>query len=453
MAYRLLIVDDSVTHLGFAKEFLEKNGFVVDTAFNGDQAVEKVRSHGSEYAVVVLDYLMDGKNGAITAQEMRALCPSIYILIYSNDPTRDAMRNTFKAGAMDFLDKAGNQDDLLNAIKLWCQKYEENRKPLSAPPASENSRLISSIGMVGVSDSMASVAKFVLRFRQNQASVLIMGESGTGKELIAKALHFGNRHRFLAVNCASYCGDAALLESELFGIEKDSFTGAHRDKKGIFEEADGGTVFLDEIHTLSLAAQMKILRVLQEKKIRPVGSNEEHDVNFRLVVAAKPNLESLVNQGKFLMDLYYRLNVLTIRVPSLTSRPEDIAPLVHHFCGLYNLEYNDKKVFLAKTVRQLERYPWPGNIRELGHAIEAACLSTSDMTISPEHLDARFKAENSMRPNGPLKAQLDQITRDTLKNAIETSKSQREAAKKLGLAPSSFHDLLRRYGLLERKSG
>ncbi len=303
---------------------------------------------------------------------------------------------------------------------------------------------------------MARAADLVLKYRDQKGNVLVLGESGTGKERIAKALHHNNNHPFRAVNCATYNGEATLMESELFGIEKGSFTGATHDKKGVFEEVGRGTIFLDEVHTLSLRAQQKLLRVLQERMVRPVGSTREYKVHFRLVAAAKPNLEDLVEKGEFLADLYFRLNVLKIEVPSLRERAEDVPLLASYFAGVHAADPNKPKQFLSKTMTYLQGYSWPGNVRELENTVEQLCATISSDLIQPDDLDAKFFQSSVIRQVNSVnlfRRQVDSMTREMVIKAIQETRSQRAAARKLGIPPSTFHDLLKRFGLNGGKRG
>ena len=210
---------------------------------------------------------------------------------------------------------------------------------------------------------MASIAREVIRFREIKDTILIIGESGTGKDLVARALHGGPKDEFVTVDCTRYESDSHLAESELFGHVKGSFTGAITDKVGLFESARGGTVFLDELHRLPISAQSILLRVIQEKKVRRVGGNREYPVNFRLITAAQPILEKLVNEKKFLPDLYYRLNVLSFEIPPLRRRPDDIEPLVYYFTKKWNNDTGKSKIFLKSSIQCLKNQRWRGNVR------------------------------------------------------------------------------------------
>jgi DNA-binding NtrC family response regulator len=449
--HRILLVEDNKLFLEATKRLLEDKGYQVECATSGAEAIEQVQTKRLPISLVILDYKLSDKDGSETARAILKVNPELYIIVYSAEPSREALKSSFKSGAVDFVDKTVSHEELLNIVRSWCQKFEQTHLTVSLPNyLTEHSRTISMIGMVGRSESMATVVINTIRFRDKRQNVLILGESGVGKEHIAKALHPGSRHLFRAVNCASYNGDATLMESELFGAERGSYTGADSNRKGIFEDANGGTVFLDEIHTLSIKAQQKLLRVLQERSVRPVGSTREYPVNFRLVVAAKPDLEERIAAGTFLADLFYRLNYLRIEIAPLRERPEDIAPLVAYFCDVYVKREKEKKAFLARTVAYMERYAWPGNVRELENIVERLCAGTTHEKIVPEDLDVNFfqtTAPAVSVGSFPMKERIDQISRDMLLSVYKSSKSQREAARKLGMPLSTFNDQLKRYGL------
>lgn len=457
MSARLLLVDDHALFLELTKQFLEKAGYQVDTAESGPKARRLLADPKNQYALVILDYVLDRQDGSDVAKEILGSRPDQFIIIYSNDLSRDAIANSWKAGAVEFVNKGTKEAQFLEIVKKWSDLYRDNKRISGMLPLDEAEKEIGSIGLVGASSELASVARLVKKYRAETSTVLITGESGTGKEKIARYLHEGNRYPFRAVNCASYNGEATLMESELFGIEKDSFTGASRDKKGVFEEVGRGTVFLDEVHTLSLKAQQKLLRVLQEKTVRPVGSTKEIPVHFRLVVAAKPNLQALIKSGEFLLDLYYRLNVLRIEIPPIRDRKEDILPLLLYFVARNTKQGQTPKVLESKTIEYLRRYPWPGNIRELENTIEQLCATVSNVSIGPDDIDAKFFVNHtgfgSPSPVSYIRQNAEEITREVILEALNTSISQRHAGQKLGLSPSSFHRLLKRHGLGEMNKG
>jgi DNA-binding NtrC family response regulator len=455
LKYRVLLVDDSQLFLDLTKKFLEENGMEVRTAISGEQAIQIARSDRQGFSLIVLDYLMGNRDGATTAREILAEFPDQYIVICSSDTSRGALQESWKAGAVEFIDKSNPPDAFLATIRAWCKKQQEKR-PAFFPVATNAMKEIAAIGLIGSSPGMAKVAELVKNYRNQKSTVLILGETGTGKERIAKALAADDRHPFRAVNCAAYNGDTSLLESELFGIEKGSFTGATHDKKGIFEEVGHGIVFLDEIHALSFRAQQKLLRVLQERTVRPVGSTREYKVHFRLVAAAKANLEQLVSEGEFLLDLYHRLDVLRIDVPPLRERPEEIGLLAAHFSAVHSVDPNRPKKFMGRTVSVLGHYSWPGNVRELENMVERLCATVVGEMIRPEDLGAKFfEASGGKQTNNvnAFRRQMESMTREMVMRALQESKSQRDAARRLGVPKSSFHDLLRRFGLDGAKRG
>lgn len=454
MRHRILLVDDLELYLEATKRLLEDNDYRVDGVTTGEQALILIRQAKFAYSLVIIDYKLEGEDGATLTSKIAEINPDIYIIIYSADGSREALKNSWRAGAVDFIDKTAQPAELLATIRSWCQKHEHTHLTVSLPNCldSEYSCAISKLGMVGRSASMAKVAKEVIRYRDKRQNVLIFGESGVGKELVAKALHTGSDHLFRAVNCATYNGEASLMESELFGAEKGAYTGADSSRKGIFEAANGGTVFLDEIHTLSVKAQEKLLRVLESRTVRPVGSTREYAVNFRLVAAGKADLEERIGQGKFLGDLFYRLDTLRIEIPPLRERPEDIAPLVAHFCEVYSKRENEKKAFLARTVAYMEKYPWPGNVRELENTVIKLCARGQREKIAPEDLDVTFfqNAAPSLvsGTNSNLQYQVDEIRREAIESALKASNgSIRPAAKKLNMARSTLYDHVKRLGI------
>ena len=327
MRHRLLLVEDHEIYLQATKKMLEENGYQVDVATTGAEAVSRVKESKFAFSLVILDYKLE-REGSEIVVDLAKINPDLYVVIYSADNTRDALKKSWRAGAVDFIDKNAPTSELLATVRNWCQKYEHTHLTVALPNYldSENSLVISKIGMVGRSKAMAEIVKDVLRYREKRQNILVLGESGVGKELIAQALHTGSRHLFRAFNCASYNTDPTLMEAELFGAEKGAYTGADTARKGLFADANGGTVFLDEIHTLSLKAQEKLLRVLESRTVRPVGGTREIPVNFRLVAAAKPDIDDRIAQGKFLSDLYYRLETIKIVVPTLRERHERYRP-------------------------------------------------------------------------------------------------------------------------------
>lgn len=451
MAYRILLIDDDPLNLQATRFLLERNGYSVHAAQSGAEGVEKVRKNPQEYALVIVDYQMRDMDGAETAEAIRRVNPEAYVLIYSGDSSRLAVQKTWRAGAVEFIEKEVEFETFLKTVRNWCLKYDHTYRTLNTNlPMTEKEKIIASIGMVGRSESLAELARKAVLYRENNQNVLILGDTGTGKELVARALHDSKKGPFFAINCAAYQGSTDLLESELFGYEKGAFTGANAEKKGILETANGGTVFFDEIHQLSHTAQAKLLRVFQEKKIRRVGGAKEIDVRFRLIAAAKPDLGARADRGEFLLDFYHRLNVLSLCLPRLKDRPEDIEPLVAHFCRKIAEESGVKKSFLMRTVRQLETYDWPGNVRELEHTVYRLLTESPDDKVNPEQLDAKFFSSETVTASlslTELKTKHESEEKKHIETIIQSSKNKFQAAQRLGISPSTLHSIMKRFGL------
>jgi DNA-binding NtrC family response regulator len=453
VSYMLLIIDDDPMMLTAMKGLLEKNGYRVETARSGEEGVEKLRERPNEFGVVILDYKMDGKNGAETAEDLLSVQKDLFILIHSGDESQQAALSSWKAGAVTFIEKARGNDYFLGKVREWCAKYEETYIPATSPAAlSENERLIASIGMVGRSIQLAEIAKRIATYQLDDidATVLIRGENGTGKELIAQAIHnFSARKlgRFVALNCAAIPEN--LIESELFGHEKGAFTGASSKQPGKIQAAHRGTLFLDEIGDANLSLQAKLLRVIQSKVFTPVGSTREVEADVRIISATNVDLEEAVREKTFRQDLYYRLKVISLYVPALRERPEDIEPLILHYTDLYNRKRGKNKYFLKSVVQILEKYPWPGNVRELEHEVLQLLMLTRDNKITVDDLDTKYVewVEKNKNGNLALEERLDEIRRQHVMVALNTTKSLREAAKRLGIPPTSFRELIKRYGL------
>lgn len=442
--YKILIVDNDPLHLQASEILLTGRGYDVEVASSGEEAIQKVKENPLEFGIAILDFRMPGKNGSETAKELLAITKNIYILVHTGDGTQEAAVNAFEAGAVGFIFKSDNSQVFLEKVALWCKKYEETHLALpSTQVISKYSQEIASIGLVGASKELANIATQVKKYAPLGHHVLVEGETGTGKERVARALHLGPKHLLFPINCAAYNGNQELMESELFGHLKGSFTGADSHRIGVFRKAQGGTVVLDEIDTLPLPAQQKLLRVLRERTVRPVGSEEEFKVNFRLIATAKPGLEQRSLEGKFMPDLFERLNVLQIAIPPLRQRIEDIAPLVAHFCSQYEQETRVKKRFLAQTVKYFERFDWPRNVAQLENTVKRLCVNTDGNTIQPKHLDPEFFQER----NVSLTSQLRAIEKEEIEDAIKHSNSRRSLSKQLMIPETTLRRKLKEFGI------
>lgn len=456
MPYSILIVDDDEYSIQGVQTYLESKGYKVITCTTAVEALHLLKTSHEVIATIVLDYKMPDKSGAELAKEILAINPDIPIAMYSGDKSREALKESLLAGAIEFIEKDQPPSVFLSTIQNLCRKFEETCQTATfQTPQSTDERLIRSIGLAGKSSAMIDVAKRVLKYRTNKENVLILGETGTGKELLAKALHEGPDANFFAVNCAAFQGNIHLLESELFGYEKGAFTGADSRKIGILEAANGGTVFFDEIHQLNPEGQAKLLRVFQEKKIRRLGGHREYQINFRIVAAAKQDLLERTQNKQFLPDLFYRLNVLQVTVPSLAERPSDIEPLVALFTERYNQKTNQSKRFLMQTVRRMEKYAWPGNVRELENTVTQLLTDINTSRIEPKHLDSRFfdtETLNSVNGLNALNKKHEEEVMNYIKSVLKASRSKTEAADKMGIPESTLRSRMAKYGISDKVS-
>lgn len=392
---RLLVVDDDATLRLAVRSALESRKYGVDEAEDGEQAVAMVKEKGP-YDGVILDVNMPKLSGLDALAQIKDLAPSTFcIVLTAFTNIQDAVKAT-KLGAFDYLEKPIDGERLLQVIDNACEASQLVEQISFSAPTLEFDK---GRKIIGSSGSIQKVFEIIHRLSKVETSVMIRGESGTGKELVARAVHF-NSHRmkgpFVAVNCAAIPEN--LIESELFGHEKGAFTGADRRKIGKFQFAEGGTIFLDEIGDISQQMQVKLLRVLQERLFTPVGSNQEIKADVRVIAATNRPLEKMIDGGVFRSDLFYRLNVMPITLPSLRERREDVAPLAEYMVQKFNkLHSRSIKGFDKRALSALRLYGWPGNIRELENVIEHAFIIESNDVIRleslPEHIEALVRKE------------------------------------------------------------
>lgn len=463
MQYPILLVDDNHLSLESTRTFLqeEDSDFVVHTALSGEEAIVKIQANPNFYALVLMDFHLPGKSGAESVRDLLRLSPDLFILIYSGDAqSQRIVTESWDTGAVGFIEKGEDPKLLIRKVRTWCKKYDETRRLLLPSSSySENEKSIASIGLTGRSRSLANIAELIKRYGEQEANgpVLIRGESGTGKEMVAHAIHKQSprgKRVFKAINCAAV--QEALIESQLFGHEKGSFTSANSRMQGLFEAANGGTLFLDEIGDASLALQAKLLRALQEKKITPVGSTREIEVDVRIVAATHRNLEEMIKEKTFRQDLYYRLNVISIEIPPLRDRIEDIQPLVLNFLKKYNEGRSKPKQILLKTVKMLENHTWPGNIRELLNYVEQLLVNTPSGKITPEYLDGKFFEQIDQTIEEQTLSYLIQRQEREQREyvaSIVQNHSVREAAKKMGVSKSTLHNMMKRFGFVKTEVG
>ncbi len=376
MTAHILVVDDEQSIQEFLRLLLEEGGFRVTTA----GSVEDGRNQflQDSFDLVLCDIIMPDGNGLDLLQEIKQQDARTSVIMMTAYTSTKTAIEAMKRGAYDYISKPFDVEELKVVVQKALEKAELVDENLFLRRELEEKYRFSNI--IGRSRPMQEIFALIERVSRTSSTVLVEGESGTGKELIARAIHYeSNRatHRFLSVNCGALPED--LLESELFGHERGSFTGAVREKKGLFREAHGGTLFLDEISEMSPAMQVKLLRALQEKKVRRVGGNEEEPVDVRIIAATNRDLKEQTETGLFREDLFYRINVIPIRLPPLRRRREDIPLLVDFFIKKYSESMSiEQKKISVEAMRTLESYYWPGNVRELENVIERAlALSTA----------------------------------------------------------------------------
>lgn len=369
---RILIVDDEFVVRDSLYNWFREDGFQVEAAENAHEALKKMQK--SEFDIALLDIKMPGIDGIELQKRIKKIAPEMIIIIITAYASVSTAVQALKEGAFDYITKPFDPDELSHLIQNAF-----NQKKLKAENVQlrEQIQELSSFEeIIGESSAIRKVFELVDTVAKTDSTVMIRGESGTGKELVARAIHSRSNRKFfpiIAVNCGAV--PEGIMESELFGHERGAFTGAHYKRKGKFEMSDGGTIFFDEIGNISTKMQMELLRVIEAKQITRLGGNNNIDVDFRIICAVNQNLEEKVKDGEFREDLYYRLNVFTIRLPPLRERRSDIPLLVKHFIGKYNKIMNRNIAGIEpQALDTLMKYQWPGNVRELENAIERAVV-------------------------------------------------------------------------------
>ena len=444
--FRILIVDDELPQLELIGGFLKKQGFEVVEAEGGEKGLEKFRLES--FDLVLTDQKMPKMSGVELLKSIRALNPEAAVIVMTAFGSIETAVSAIKEGASDYLTKPLNLDELLHRIETVKERNRlltENRDLREA--LQERSRID---GIIGESGHMQEVLSLVRRVAPSEATVLIRGESGTGKELIAQAIHYSSPRAsrpLVRLNCAAL--PETLLESELFGHEKGAFTGAYATRKGRFEVANGGSLFLDEIGDLPLHLQAKLLRVLQEKEFERVGSSKPIPVDVRILAATHRDLEKLIQEDQFREDLYYRLNVVTVVLPPLRERRQDIPPLLDHLVKKF-AEKNAKTIkgFTQEARDALLRYDYPGNVRELENIVERATVITRDEVIGRSDLPLTVQTSEKLDDRGTnITAVVEGLERKMIKEALSQSDGvQTRAADKLGITERALRYKLKKYG-------
>jgi len=439
---KLLIVDDELSVRDSLAKWFHEEGYDVGTAEDANAALSRMAEHSWDVALV--DIKMRGTDGIELQRRMHEIDSQLMVIMMTGYASVETAVTALKNGAYDYVTKPLDPDEIAHLVKkALAHKRTEQENVRLRETVAEVARPEE---IVGQSVAMQKVFHAIETVAPTDATVLVTGESGTGKELVARAIHHASPRRFhplVVIHCGALT--ETLLESELFGHEKGAFTGAQYRKKGKFEIAEGGTVFLDEIGDINLKTQTDLLRVLQEHEIVRVGSTQPIKVDFRCVAATNKDLEKLIDEGKFRPDLFYRLNVFHIELPPLRERREDIPQLVEHFVRKFSQQMNKRINRVSPAAMdQLQQQPWPGNIRELENAIERAMVVAQEPEIREQ--DLAFKTIVNPVPNGGPKS-LEEIEKAHILHVLEQcSWNQTRAAEALEIDRVTLHHKIKKYG-------
>lgn len=448
----ILVVDDDLAHRTMLRTLLGGWGYDVAEADDGQSAVEAV--HNKPFDLILMDIRMVRVSGLEALVEIKRFNPAIPVVIMTAYASVETAVKALKEGAYDYLTKPLDFDELKIIMERAMEhsRLQEENRYLRESLASQFDRR----NIIGRSAPMTRLMETVTQVAPSEATVLITGESGTGKEMIAGAIHFNSRRKegpFVKINCAAIT--ETLLESELFGHEKGAFTGAERRKEGKFRQADRGSIFLDEVSEMSLAMQVKLLRVLQEREIVRVGGEEVIKIDVRVIAATNKELIREIQAGRFREDLYYRLNVVTLHVPPLRERRDDIPLIAQHFLTLF-AEKNHKNIkgFTPRAMDRLLKYNWPGNVRELMNAVERGVVLSRSEYLGEEEFSLVFQdrprsPETRAQPIVAEAPSLETVEKETILRALETSGGNKsEAARRLGITRRTLHLKLKKYGMM-----
>ena len=444
---KILVVDDDRNLLELVKMRLESADYEVTTALREEDAIEAVKSQVFDLSVIDLQLI--SQDGISLMEELHLILPEMPVIILTAYGSIESAVEAMKRGAYSYLTKPFEPHDLL----LQLDRALENRR-LTVEIKRLKGLLeerYDFVNIVARSEKMKRVLEMVSQIAKTESTVYIHGESGTGKELIAKAIHLASERKnrpFIAINCAAL--PETLMESELFGHEKGSFTGAVRSTKGLFTQAHAGSLFLDEIGDMPLSIQAKLLRALQERQFYPIGSEKPVEVDVRVIVATQKDLESHVKQGLFREDLFYRIHVIPIQLPPLRERKEDIPPLVEHFVKKFSQQMKKEvKGLMPQAIQRLMLHEWPGNVRELENTVEYAVAMTQQNMVAEDFiLQTKGVGVASGEPLMPLKEARDAYEKAYLIHLLEICEGNvTKAAKLAGKYRADFYDLLRKHNL------
>jgi two-component system response regulator HydG len=444
---KILLIEDDVAFCKLLEKFLIKKSFEVTTAFSAAEAKSKIKN--TEFDLIITDLRLPDYDGILLMTEIKATHPAVPVLLMTGYSDVSTAVKAIKNGAADYISKPFNPEEVLLVINNAL--HSENKEPNNVASISKSTKQATKKAenkfVKGISKASQKLAEYIQLVSPTNMSVLIIGESGTGKEVIAKSIHENSSRKntnFIAVDCGSIPKE--LAASEFFGHVKGSFTGAIQDKIGFFEAANGGTIFLDEIGNLSYENQIQLLRALQERKIKPVGSNKEIDVDIRIITATNEDLREAVKKGDFREDLYHRINEFSIHSPSLTERNEDLMLFSDFFLEKSNQELNKNVLgFSSEVMTIFQNYRWPGNLRELQNCIKRATLLTQGDFVEKAALPAEF-FQNEEKVTTDFS--LSENEKETIMEALnKTNNNKTEAAKLLKINRKTLYNKLKLYNI------
>ncbi len=444
----ILIVDDEESLRQSLEKVLRNAGYLTHIASSGNEALELLAQHPMD--LVLSDLKMPNGDGLLLLKSIKKKFPDIEVILLTGYGTIETAVEAMKEGAYDFITKPPKKAVILSTVERACERQNL---------AQENKYLRAQLGhstmvedMIGSSASFKKVREMIERVAPLLSTILITGESGTGKELVARAIHRLSpraKQKFIPINCGAIPEN--LIESELFGHKKGSFTGALRDKQGLFKVAEGGTLFLDEMANIPLNLQVKLLRAIEQKEILPVGSTTPEIVDVRIIAATNKNLAEEVERGNFREDLYYRLNVVGINIPPLRERPEDIPVLLEHFIGLNNVQLNKQIRDVEQSVREsFMAYEWKGNVRELENVIERGMILCDGELLLMKHFPPAFALKVAMPETAEegLKGSVKRFERESILKALEAAAHDKsKAAHLLGMSLSTLYRKMAELGI------
>lgn len=446
--YKILVVDDERDICRALEFLLSREGYKVAVTYSGQDALKKIESE--DFDLVITDLKMEGLDGMQVLERSLNLRPNLMVILMTAFASVESAVEAMKKGASDYIVKPFINED----VKMTVRRLLEHKTVLmeNLVLRQQLSQQFGCKEFIGVSPQIFEVFEVLEKVMPTRSSVLLTGESGTGKGLIAEVIHCNSQRTdkpFISINCSAIPEN--LLESELFGYRKGAFTGAASDKKGLIAMADEGTLFLDEIGDMPMGLQAKVLKVLETGDVLPLGETKSKHVDIRLIAATNKNIEEQIKKGLFREDLYYRLNVIEVKIPSLRERKEDISVLTQHFIEKYSRENNKKVTGITdEAVEALMQYPWPGNIRELRNVIERAVVLSGGEMIGLAELPAKVKSHDGAKGGGTLKDKLEHYEEKIIKETLEYNDWNKErTARELDVDIATLYRKIKKLGIAE----